>query len=261
MGNVTNLAEENEVKMADVINIDRNQDTDKKLKKKLDGTPKKIMSCNSVKGNPHEVYPLKSVEDINAMINYFLDKIATAVTEFSKQIAGRNLMMLVLGMNVALRASDLLKLTWGDVFDSKGEFRDFRRIQEQKTAKYKNLFFNDGAKYAIKKYIEEFNPDIKPTGYLFKSREAGAIDVGMCCKILKEAAIACGLPYNVGSHTLRKTFGYWYIKNNNNSMTALAELQDLLNHSSQKATLKYIGLWDEKAKKCYESNVIGMGMY
>jgi integrase len=37
---------------------------------------------------------------------------------------------------------------------------------------------------------------------------------------------------------MRKTFGYFLYKNN----TPMAIIQDLLNHSSEKETLRYIGI-------------------
>jgi integrase len=227
------------------------------VKLKKDGTPKQTPN-NSKYGDPHEVYPIKKKEEIEAIINYFINKTKIADTEYNKKIAGRNLLMFVLGINVALRAGDLLQLKWKDVFDESGEFKDFRRLKEEKTKKFKNLYYNDGAKNAINKYIEEFNIKIEPDSYIFKSREKGSIDVRTACKILKEAANECGLIYNVGSHTMRKTFGYWFIKNNQNDMRALAKLQELLNHSSQKTTIRYIGLADEETKEYYDSNVLGM---
>ena len=249
----SNVVTELKPQTGEVINFKRTKSNT--LKK--DGTPKNPVSGARL-GDPHEVYPIKSKEEINLMIQYFLDKKNIAESDFDKKIAARNLMMFVVGINVALRAGDLLKLTWDDVFDEDGEFNDFTRMKEGKTHKFKNLFFNDGAKNAISKYVEEFNPDIHSKSFLFKSREKGSLTVRMAGKILSEAAIAVGLKYNVGSHTLRKTFGYWFIQNNKNDMAALAKLQSLLNHSSQATTLKYIGLSDEETRAYYDSNVLGI---
>ena len=53
---------------------------------------------------------------------------------------------------------------------------------------------------------------------------------------------------DVGTHTMRKTFGYQYYKRTND----IATLMQLFNHSSQYITLRYIGMQqkqlDEKLK-------------
>lgn len=46
----------------------------------------------------------------------------------------------------------------------------------------------------------------------------------------------------IGTHTMRKTFGYWFYKQTKD----VAKLQSLLNHSHPKITLRYIGITDEE---------------
>lgn len=53
--------------------------------------------------------------------------------------------------------------------------------------------------------------------------------------ILNEVAQKCGLE-EIGTHTLRKTFGYHYYQQTHD----IATLQQLFNHSSPSITLKYI---------------------
>jgi integrase len=50
------------------------------------------------------------------------------------------------------------------------------------------------------------------------------------------------MPDCIGTHTMRKTFGYWYYK----QFKDVAELQKILNHSHPEITLKYIGITDEQ---------------
>ena len=47
---------------------------------------------------------------------------------------------------------------------------------------------------------------------------------------------------NVGNHTLRKTFGYWFYKQTRD----IAMLQGILNHSHPAITLRYIGITEEE---------------
>ncbi|WP_338100537.1 tyrosine-type recombinase/integrase [Salipaludibacillus agaradhaerens] len=55
--------------------------------------------------------------------------------------------------------------------------------------------------------------------------------------ILREATKPLKLT-TIGTHTLRKTFGYHFYKKTNN----IALLQELFNHSDQHITLRYIGI-------------------
>ena len=54
------------------------------------------------------------------------------------------------------------------------------------------------------------------------------------------------LPYHCSTHFLRKTFAYWFLQAHKNDMSALATLQEILNHSSGKMTLKYCGIEKER---------------
>ena len=54
-------------------------------------------------------------------------------------------------------------------------------------------------------------------------------------------AIRAGLQQNIGTHTLRKTFGYHLYKKTKD----VALLQCILNHSSPHITMKYIGINQE----------------
>ena len=47
--------------------------------------------------------------------------------------------------------------------------------------------------------------------------------------------------YRIGTHTMRKTFGYWYYQKWHDAET----LRQLFNHSSEAITRTYIGLTDD----------------
>jgi integrase len=67
-------------------------------------------------------------------------------------------------------------------------------------------------------------------------------------KILKAAAKEIGLEH-IGSHTCRKTFGYWHYR----MYQDIALLQNILNHSQLSITLKYIGINQEMMDKSLEN--------
>lgn len=56
----------------------------------------------------------------------------------------------------------------------------------------------------------------------------------------------------IGTHTLRKTFGYHAYENG----SSLELLMDIFNHSSKSQTLRYIGITAEQKKEVYlQSNL------
>lgn len=59
----------------------------------------------------------------------------------------------------------------------------------------------------------------------------------MAYKMLRTAAEYVNLD-DIGTHTLRKTFGYHFYKQTKD----VAMLQEIFNHSDQRTTLRYIGI-------------------
>jgi integrase len=228
-------------------------------KKNIPPRPK-MTPNNSHKETPHEVYPLKNKEDIDKMINYFCLQITNTNDQENKQIAFRNLMMFVVGINIGLRASDLLKLRWSDIYNADETFKDGIRIQEKKTKKYKTFSLNESCRHIIQEYVSRLKINIKKDNYIFYSRETKSphIEVKTASKIIKKAADACDIKFNVGTHTLRKTYAYQQIMENINDAMFIADLMDLLNQVSIKSTLHYAGISDEERKKYNDKLNLGL---
>ena len=79
-------------------------------------------------------------------------------------------------------------------------------ILQSKTKKFRTVFLNEACKDALEWCFPERGSYLHCDGYLFPSREGGSIQVGTFRKVLKEAACACGVKQNVGTHTCRKTW-------------------------------------------------------
>ncbi|MEB8716624.1 tyrosine-type recombinase/integrase, partial [Bacillus cereus] len=92
---------------------------------------------------------------------------------------------------------------------------------------------------ALARVIRWFNENREDDEYLLKSRQGKNRPIGrsMAYKILSGAAAEFGLD-EIGTHTLRKTYGYhMYMQTKN-----IALLMEIFNHSSEKVTLRYIGV-------------------
>lgn len=189
-------------------------------------------------GEKQEVYPFKSKEDLNAMHNYFISNNQP-----------RNDMMFIVGINVGLRAGDLLSLRWDMVIGEDGEVVDGVTVREEKTNKYRTFYFNASCKNVLGSYYKEKRPDLH--SYIFKSQKGDFLSVRSACKILKTAAKGCGIKYNVGTHSLRKTFGYHQLKAHQSDALFLCQLQKMFGHSSPEITLRYCGLEGEQLQQYY----------
>lgn len=232
----------------------------KRVKLKKDGSVDQ-RHCNKVAGVSSEVYPFTSEAEIKAMIDVFDKRIEEAPDGNKKQIASRNKMLFLIGINLGIRASDLCGLKYSFFMNNDGSFKESYSLKPKKTkktGKFVKLYFNQTVVKAITNYIEEY-PIQDMDEYLFKSRKGnGAISERGLWKIIVDAAKDAGIEKNVGSHTLRKTFGFWVYHNAEDKNNALIILQSIFNHSSPATTSKYIGLTDEEIGETFNELNLGI---
>ncbi|VBB06942.1 phage integrase family [Lucifera butyrica] len=164
------------------------------------------------------------------------------IKRYLKENNLRDYLLFVLGINSGLRISDLLLLKLDDV---KGKDRVV--LRERKTGKTKDFPLSETCKQAIQEYLE----DIENTqGWLFKSKNRNRpITRIQAYRIINQAARAVGIQEAIGTHTLRKTFGYWAYKKG----IDVTRIQKLLNHSSPNITLAYIGITKDELDNIYIS--------
>ena len=216
---------------------------------------------NRVAGVSSEVYPFTSEEEIKAMINMFNKHIEEAPDENKKQIACRNKMLFLIGINLGIRASDLCSLRYSFFMNNDKTFKEFYTLQPKKTRKTKKfvkLYFNQVVKKAIADYIEEY-PFDDMEEFLFKSRKGNSsISEHTLWDITSKTAIEAGIERNIGSHSLRITFGRFVFYNAEDKNKALIILQTIFNHSSPAVTSKYIGLTDDEVSDVFNSLDLGL---
>lgn len=149
------------------------------------------------------------------------------------------------GLNTGLRISDILPIKVSDVMSEKLQFREHFDLVEMKTKKPKKIRLNDNVRKYIKEFIKEKN--LTFNDYLFISRKGGHIQRIQAWKILSETANALGIEH-FGTHSMRKTWGYWTYKA---SKYNIGLIMDVFNHSSQKITLRYIGISQDQKDELY----------
>lgn len=165
----------------------------------------------------------------------------------------RDLLLFELGINSALRVSDLLDIHVSDVFASIDTPNDFFDVKEEKTGKSNRITITPKVKETLKLYAEKYPEVVKnPENYLFFHKKRfpnGSQSIGRKTSwlLLSNLCESVGLKGNFGNHTLRKT--WWYQARM--QAVPLEIIQHKLNHSSLAVTQKYLWITaDEIAEVC-----------
>lgn len=178
-----------------------------------------------------DVQPIRSLEDIEKM------------KEYLKKNNQRDYIMFLIGINTGLRMGDILRLKVEQVTSLKTKKRKHVTIAEGKTKKRRTISLN-----SIYKEVYDYASSVD-SEWLFPSRQGDkAITVTQAYRVLNKAAYWTDIE-SVGTHTLRKTFGYHLYK----ATKDVALLQNILNHSSPDITLRYIGINNEEMENAMDS--------
>ena len=152
----------------------------------------------------------------------------------------RNYTIITLGLNTALRISDILKLTYNDIYCN-GIVRDHIIIKEQKTGKENRIFLNNEIRKTLNIYHSTLtNTDMYKTGnpYLFPSPRNTDQHLSryQAYRIIRTAAQGAELGDHISCHSLRKTFGYHAWKQGKDPVVIMT----IFNHSSFNITKRYL---------------------
>lgn len=176
------------------------------------------------------VEPIRKIEDLKK-----IEKI------LSKN--KRDLLFFTIGTNCGLRISDILALNVGDV---KG--RNYIQITEKKTGKFKKFPIN----VKLKPMLAEFTKGRKIKEPLFVTKFKNRLERVAAYKIINKACKEAGLEETVGTHTLRKTFGYHHYQ----KFKDVVMLQKIFNHFSPEITLRYIGIEQAQIEDSYNNFIL-----
>jgi integrase len=184
------------------------------------------------------------------------NKIDEVGTILKRDFSWRDSFLFEFGINTGLRISDILPLRVKDVLGKDHlvltEQKSKRVAKDDKPAKAgKQRRFR--INYELRETINEYTAGMKPDDYLFSSSRTGKpIGRIQAYRILNAAAEQAGLS-EVGTHTLRKTFGYHFY----NQYKDVARLQEIFNHSSPSVTLRYIGANQDELDKMIDDFHLG----
>ncbi len=189
---------------------------------------------------------IRSYDDFTSIQKYFLDRGDI-----------RDWTLWTVGVCLGLRISDLLSLKVCNVVDCcSKQFFERIKLYEKKTGKLQNCLITEAARLALEKYFNSIEWKIRPDDYLFPSKKTGGKmyeEYGW--KIISDAGKALDLPIHVGSHTMRKSFANIAacVDKDSIDMNAITKIQGLLNHSDQKTTMRYLGVYHDMFDRARES--------
>lgn len=97
--------------------------------------------------------PIRNLEDLKNFKNYYKEIHPNA----------RNQLLVILGLNTALRISDLLTLRWEDVYNfSQNRWQEHIEIIEQKTGKTSCIYINHNIHACLQNYQAQLQKERKP---------------------------------------------------------------------------------------------------
>ena len=161
--------------------------------------------------------------------------------------------MIILGLNTALRISDILALKWQDIYDfDRKEYRNRINIVEQKTGKTTHIYINQNVLEALgkyKSYLKQKKRTIERDCFLVShSNKNEPISRVQAFRIIKKAVDYYNISGVISCHSLRKTFGYHAWKQGASPVV----LVNVFNHSSYQVTKRYLGIEQEDKDKIFQ---------
>ena len=146
------------------------------------------------------------------------------------------------GCNLSLRISDLLSIEYQQLDIEKRELK----LIEGKTSKNKTIRLNNTAIEVIVKRRKQYPDDV----YLFqvhsnraKNKPISRVSVS---RVFKEAGDMLGLEIN--THSMRKSRGLAMFADG----VPVAMIAKVLNHTSEAATMRYLGITEEQVLQTYD---------
>lgn len=187
--------------------------------------------------------PIRDIHKLLDFKNYYLDIKPNL----------RNYAIIAVGLNTALRISDILNLTCDDVYQD-GKVRRHITVTERKTGKENRILLNHEAETALAQYRKELiQTEMYKEGnpYLFpSSRKAHApISRSQAYRMVTAAAAAVGIEGHISCHSLRKTFGYHAWKQGSDPVVIMV----IFNHSSLSITKRYLCIEQDDKDEVYRN--------
>lgn len=177
--------------------------------------------------------PIRSLEAIKAIKK-----------ELYRHKNPRNLCLFTLGINTALRASELISLKLKDVSDITVGSRLV--VPTPKSKKPREIQLNGACVEVLRDYLGFLKPDLDPESPTYQGEdplfigERGPLTKGTLTKLVKKFCKDAGLQGNFGANTLPKTWGYHQVTARSVPLRAISGA--LRKRTSEAREAEYLGI-------------------
>ena len=187
--------------------------------------------------------PIRSLDELTAFRSYYLNK----------EVNLRNYMLICMGLNTALRISDMLQLKWGNVYDfDRKHYVKHIVVCEGKTGKETRIAINNNLIDAFEMYMGSLK-SVSGNDYIFTGKTKGThLSRSQAFRIITHVAEALNMENGISCHSLRKTFGYHHYR----KFKDIVVLQKIFNHYSPQVTLRYIGIDQDIIDNSYNNFIL-----
>ncbi|WP_026575969.1 site-specific integrase [Bacillus sp. UNC438CL73TsuS30] len=173
------------------------------------------------KETTYDVQPLRTKEEIEEM-----------KWSLRRHCSERDYFLFVFGINTGLRVSDILPLKVGDI-----RGKTHVNVVQQKNGKPRRISLKQ-----LAPEIDNYTKGMSDEDYLFPSRKGNKpISETQAYRALVKAGEGIDRT-DIGTHTMRKTFGYHHYKRNKD----IAILQEIFSHAAPSITKRYIGITQDE---------------
>jgi integrase len=168
------------------------------------------------------------------------EELKRAIRFYEKNNQPKMALLLEFGTKTLLRYSDLSRIRWIDVLN-----KEVLIVNEKKTGKRREITIGSSLSEAIQNIFHLVKP--KDVNDIIFNQSIQYVN-----RILKKLAIELKLTRkNISTHTFRKTGARYVWASNGYSNEILTRLSDLLNHSGENITRRYLGISREEIQNIY----------
>lgn len=168
------------------------------------------------------------------------EELNRAIKYFHRNNQPKMALLLEFGSKTLLRYSDLSRLKWIDILNKESIV-----IIEKKTGKRREITIGSTLAESIHNIYTVLNP-IDSDQLIFNT------SIQYVNRVLKKLRVELKLTRkNISTHTFRKTGARYVWASNGYSSEYLTRLSDLLNHSGENITRRYLGISREEIQNIY----------
>jgi integrase len=179
------------------------------------------------------------IEIVEILTDEEVTSIYSLITKAGKPMELRNIAIVLLGLRMGLRASDIIGIKFSDISWNERAIS----VQQQKTKKFLKLPMPVDVGNSLYRYIMNGRPCM-PSDYVFITHRVpyGKLNASCCRRALNKVLDK----RKNGFHITRKTFASCMLRSKTNTDT----IADSLGHSNNSTVLKYLATDSDTMRQC-----------